>query len=135
VLSLALARGWYAILGAGGVLATAGSIAGTLSGSMFEWYLAVAGIGIGLLAIGAAAWVEARSRVRAFVASLGIIALSAVFLWPLTWRLGSPRDTVLYAALPAAVGLLAAARMAWARAHTPFDAVVSTNPPAPVDPR
>ena len=122
MLSLALARGWYALLGALAVLATLGGVAGTLSGSRFEWYLGVAGIGVGLLALGAALWVNARSRGRAIVAWLGIVALGCAFLVPLTWGLGSVRDTILYAVVPTAIGWLAAARMTWARARTPVGA-------------
>ena len=131
--SLALARGWYALLGAGALLVTGGSIAGTLSGSMFEWTHAMAGIGIGLLSLGAALWVQARNRVRAVVAWLGIVALAAVFALPLTWDLGSLRDRILYAVLPATLGFLVAARMAWARARTPVDGGVETAPASPAD--
>ena len=133
MLSLALARGWYTLLGALAVLATLGGVAGTLSGSMFEWYLAVAGIGVGLLSLGAALWVQARTRTRAIVAWLGIVALGCAFLIPLTWSLGSARDMIVYAVLPTTVGLLAAGRMALARARTPFGLEPPAIAAAPVD--
>jgi hypothetical protein len=114
--SLFLARAWYAVIGAGAVLLTGGEIVGDFNpGSVVDVPNLAAGLAVGLLAIGAAAWVLASSPFRAAVAWVGIAAGIAPFAWLLWIAVTTAHDAIALAGVPAALALAAAVRMVFAR--------------------
>ena len=118
--SLIAARAWYAVIGVAALLVTASEILGDFTpGAVVDVPNLAAGLAVGLLAICAAAWVEARGRLRAAVTWLGIAAGFAPFAW-LFWIAVSTTsiDAILLAAVPTAVAGLAAVRMVLGRARS-----------------
>jgi hypothetical protein len=114
--SLSLARVWYAVVGAGALLLTGGEIIGDFNpGSVVDVPNLAAGLAVGLLAIGAAAWVLARGPLRAAVAWIGIVAGVAPFAWLFWIAATTARDAILLAGVPAVLALTAAVRMVLAR--------------------
>ena len=112
---LILARSWYAVLGAGALALTAGHVSGAMSGSRFDPPLVLAGLLLGVVAIGAAAWVSSPGLLRRAVSWAGIVGATLPFLW-LTWvGLTSALSAIGYAVVPDVIALAAAARMSAAR--------------------
>ena len=114
--SLTLARGWYLVIGAGSLLITGGEIIGDFSpGSVVDVPNLAAGLAVGMLAIGAAAWVQARSPLRAAVAWIGIAAGLAPFAWLFWIAATTARDAIWLAGVPTVLAVAAAVRMVFAR--------------------
>jgi hypothetical protein len=113
-----LARRWYAVVGAGALLLTAGHIWGAIGGgSRFDAPLVLGGIAIGVLALAAMAWVTAGGAWRTVVAWLGIGAGAlpfAVAVWIAFTR--ASLDAQVLVGIPAILALAAGVRMAMARA-------------------
>lgn len=116
--TLTLARAWYAFIGAVLLLLTAGHVWGAVEGSRFDPPIVAGGLAVGVLAILASAWVLSTRSIRSVVAWLGILALvgpfAVVFWITLTTASG---DAIALAAVPFALALAAAGRMAIARAR------------------
>ena len=117
--SLRLARSWYVTVGAGALLLSAAHTFGAMTASSrFDAPLVVAGVSIGALALAAAAWVVSQGTARAALAWLGIAAalapLAVAFWIALT---SASLDAQVAVAIPALIGLIAALRMAAARAN------------------
>lgn len=113
---LALARAWYLVIGAGALLLTGGEIMGDFSpGAVVDLPNLVAGVGVGVTAIAAAAWVLARSPFRTAVAWIGIVAGMAPFAWLFWIAATTARDAIWLAGVPTVLALAAAVRMVFAR--------------------
>lgn len=117
--TLDVARGWYAVLGAGALILTGGEILGDLNpGSVVDVPNLVAGIAVGILTLAAAVWVVHPGRIRAASAWLGIIAGFAPFAWLFWIALNTAAaDAIALAAVPTVLAVLAGARMAAAMAR------------------
>ena len=114
--SLTLARGWYLVIGAGSLLITGGEIIGDFGpGSVVDVPNLAAGLAVGMLAIGTAAWVQAGSPVRAAVAWIGIAAGVAPFSWLFWIAATTARDAIWMAGVPTVLALATAVRMVLAR--------------------
>ena len=114
--SLTLARIWYLVIGAGALLLTGGEITGDFSpGSVVDLPNLAAGLAVGVLGIGAAAWVQARSPFRAAIAWIGIAAGVAPFAWLFWIAATTARDAIWLAGVPTVLALAAAVRMVVAR--------------------
>lgn len=117
--SLIAARAWYAVIGVAALLVTAGEMSGDFTpGAVVDVPNLAAGLAVGLLAIGAAAWVEGRGPLQAAVTWLGIAAGFAPFAWLFWIALNTTSlDAILLAAVPTAVAGVAALRMVLGRAR------------------
>jgi hypothetical protein len=119
---LVFARGWYLLVGAGGLLVAAGGIEGSVAATP-----AVLGAVVGTLSLSAAAWVHGDSVWRGMLASIGIpvgaVAVAAVaYLWAVVVdTLGVLPALLAYAVtvVPSAVAVSAAAIM-WRRSSRPW---------------
>ncbi len=124
--SLDLARAWYAVVGGGALLLTAGHTWEALTaGSRFDAPLVFAGIGVGMLSLAAAAWVVATGRWRALSAWAGIVAAFlplAVAMWIVMTT--ASLDAQALVGVPTLIGLAAGIRMAVARLHRPMPSAV-----------
>jgi len=115
--SLNLARAWYAVLGLGALILTAGHVSGAFQGSRFDAPLVAGGLALGLLAIGASVWVGVAGP-RAVVVWAGIAAGVLAFLILFGIAAQTPSaDVLLLAGIPTALALAAGARMAFAQAR------------------
>lgn len=111
--TLRLARATVGVVGAGALLMAIGTLSGgaSLADPVFP-----AGLVMGALAVGAAAWVETPGTLPAMVTWLGLLGLLvglAVF-GSMVVRTPSP-DVVALFAVPAAIILAAVIRLAVAR--------------------
>lgn len=114
--SLTLARIWYLVIGGGALLLTGGEIVGDFSpGSVVDLPNLAAGLAVGVLAIGAAAWVLARGPLEAAVAWIGIAAGMAPFVWLFWIAATTARDAIWLAGVPTVLAVAAAIRMVFAR--------------------
>ncbi|HEU5324516.1 MAG TPA: hypothetical protein VFV59_01400 [Candidatus Limnocylindria bacterium] len=110
-----LSRGVYALVGAGALLLSLGGLSDgeALSDPVFP-----AGLALGILSLGAAAWADAPERWRAAVTWLGVVAVVvglATFAW---FVFGDPdisADVYPLFLVPAAVLLVATAGVARGR--------------------
>jgi hypothetical protein len=114
--SLTLARDWYLVIGGGALLLTGGEIIGDFSpGSVVDLPNLAAGLAVGVLTIGAAAWVLARGLLRVAVAWIGIAAGVAPFVQLFWIAATTARDAIWLAGVPTVLALAAAVRMVLAR--------------------
>lgn len=110
-----LSRAVYALAGAGALLMALG---GLTSGASLSDPVFPAGIALGVVALGAAAWADAPERWRATVTWLGVLGVLVavgVFAW---FVFGDPdigADVYPYFLVPAAIALAATAGLARGR--------------------
>lgn len=111
--TLGLARGVFTIIGAGALLM---SIGGLTSGESLSDPVFPAGLALGALSLGAAAWVESPGLARAVVTWLGLLAalVGVVVFGSMVVRTPA-LDTFALFAVPALIVVLAAFRLAAAR--------------------
>jgi len=120
---LIVARGWYLLVGAAGLLAAAAGIDGVVATTP-----AVVGAVVGIFGLSSVAWVRTASVPRGMLASIGIaIGALAVVAVAVLWAVvvdgyGLLPGAVAYAvaALPSAVGIGAAAIM-WRHSARPWE--------------
>ena len=111
--SLTLARALFALVGAG-ILAMA--ISNLASGQSLSDPVFPAGIALGVVMLGAAAWVQAAGRAQALVVWLGLVgvAITLVVGAGLVLRTPSP-DVLALAAVPTLIMVAGGVRLAMAR--------------------
>jgi len=116
MLSLSLARAFYLVLGVGLILLTVGNLNGMLgAGAVFYPGTIIGGFALGALLLAAAAFVESRRPVQAAMTWVALVVVTALCVWAVAATYVSGRDPIQYAVGPAAVVLLATARLAVAR--------------------
>jgi len=117
MISLALARSLYLVLGLAAILMVTMHTWEGLRGSRFDPPLAALGAALGLLSIATGAWVASAGRWRRLTAWLGIIPLPAGALYLLGIALTSAHDAIILALVPVVIIGAAALRLALARRH------------------
>lgn len=117
--SLRLARSWYAVVGIGALVLTAGHLMGALQGSALDPPIVAAGLAIGVTATAAAAWVGLTGS-RAVMVWIGIAAGVIAFLVVFALAARTPTiDVLLLAGIPTALAMAAAARLGLAQRAAP----------------
>lgn len=115
--SLNLARSLVAVIGGGALLM---AVTGLLNGEELTDPVFPAGLVLGVLAVGAAAWVVAPGTVQAIITWLGLLGLvvTIVIFGTMAFRTPSP-DVLALFLIPAALVAAAVVRMAVARRAVP----------------
>ena len=115
--TLNLARALVGIIGAGALIM---AISGLSSGNSLTDPVFPAGLALGVLAVGATAWVVTPGLLPAIVTWLGLLGLGVmvVAFWTMAFQTPSP-DVLALFAIPAALVVLAMVRMALARLAVP----------------
>lgn len=114
--TLRLARATVGVIGLGALLMAGGNLT---SGASLTDPVFPAGLAMGILAVGAAAWVETPGALPALVTWLGLLALVVALgvLGTFVVRTPSP-DAIALFAVPAVLVLAAVVRLAVARRRT-----------------
>jgi hypothetical protein len=114
--ALAIARTVYALIGIGSLLMIAGQFTSGPPPSFLSDPVFAAGLALGILALGTAAWVEAEGTARAVVAWLGIIAVAVAGIVFVALAMRTPSaDVLALVGVPTLICLAASLRLAIAR--------------------